>query len=279
MKLPDFTEDPAFKKLVSDMGAKPIKWRLDSNWKPIDPEFEIEIPISEVIERDDYTLNYNGNTVILYIRDQNYNPFYGDSKSQYKFHIAMCQQLQTFKKQEKYDKYVVTNKRNNKFLIKYIYQNKVHKDVEEELHICKHCLDILKWKGYHKKMPNNQKDITVGEFSIEEFFEEYGYSLIAEKPKYTAENAPPNEYNDDWPEVSRRQREQVLWKCEECGNSFYKVSYRRFLDTHHKNTLKYDDRPENLKVLCIKCHLEEPNHGHLSKSPKYKDYLQEYNSS
>ena len=127
MKLPDFTKDPAFMDLVKKMGAKPIIWSLDSDRKSLTPDFEVEIPIAEVIERDDYTLSYNGNTVILYIRDQNYNPFYGDSKSQYKFHIAMCQQLQTFKKQEKYDKYVVTNKRNNKFLIKYIYQNKVHK--------------------------------------------------------------------------------------------------------------------------------------------------------
>lgn len=36
----------------------------------------------------------------------------------------------------------------------------------------------------------------------------------------------------------------------------------------------YDDSAENLRVLCIRCHSEQPNHGHMRSLPQYKAFLE-----
>jgi hypothetical protein len=41
---------------------------------------------------------------------------------------------------------------------------------------------------------------------------------------------------------------------------------------HHINGLKSDDSPENLRVLCIGCHAEQPSHGHMRSMPDYRSY-------
>lgn len=53
---------------------------------------------------------------------------------------------------------------------------------------------------------------------------------------------------------SRTYRDIVVKSaCEACGAT----PDPRFLDIHHRNGDHYDNRPENLQVLCRSCHMSE----------------------
>lgn len=47
----------------------------------------------------------------------------------------------------------------------------------------------------------------------------------------------------------------------------------KFLHIYHKNGHKNDCRPENLEILCIRCHGEEPMHGNMKGLAHYNEFL------
>jgi len=67
-----------------------------------------------------------------------------------------------------------------------------------------------------------------------------------------------DEYPENWPQFSRRLREEMDWQCELCGRSFADSPER--LHVHHKNGRKSDNGRSNLQVLCADCHAKQPGH-------------------
>lgn len=68
-------------------------------------------------------------------------------------------------------------------------------------------------------------------------------------------------YTPDWAEKSRSYRECKGFKCETCGiqlNLSYAEGY--YLQTHHKNANRSDNRDINLKCLCVLCHANVDEH-------------------
>ena len=100
-------------------------------------------------------------------------------------------------------------------------------------------------------------------FSLEEFFTTY-QSHFKYQPNRKAGNAKDDIYTEDWENISREYRASVGWGCEKCGVILNK--HKNLLHTHHKNGVKGDNSASNLTELCILCHSEEPNHGHMAKS-------------
>ena len=109
-------------------------------------------------------------------------------------------------------------------------------------------------------------------FNLEEFFERYG-TQISGPPTQTDITAPLNVYPLDLAQISREYRESVGWECELCRDNLGGEYVQRFLHLHHVNGLRHDNRNENLRALCIKCHAEEPQHQHLRNHPDYVEYL------
>jgi hypothetical protein len=115
-------------------------------------------------------------------------------------------------------------------------------------------------------------------FKLDEYFSAYPKNLIAVLPAHTDDTAPINDYSIDFREISTRYRAENGWKCENegCRIDLSDPSYRKYLHTHHLNAQKHDDRRENLKALCIRCHAEEPMHEHLKYSTEYREFMKIY---
>lgn len=66
-----------------------------------------------------------------------------------------------------------------------------------------------------------------------------------------------SDYPDDWPEIAKRVKDEAGWKCEECGEPYWKPGH--VLTVHHEDGDPSNCRRENLKALCQKCHLKKQN--------------------
>ena len=69
-------------------------------------------------------------------------------------------------------------------------------------------------------------------------------------------------YTDDWPVISADIRKKRNYTCEVCNIKVDDFD-AGFLEVHHKNGNKADNREQNLQCLCIRCH-SQVNQTHRS---------------
>jgi hypothetical protein len=227
--------------------------------------------ISDVKPLSDGTLAYKDRRVLLYIRDR--RPF--DNLP--KFHIANCRTLEGMRETGRFEKYVVSTRTDGKFKMNFIYDfGKINSTICE-LKVCINCLIELSYKGY-KRAGNKDRTEIYKNFRLDEYFTIYPKNQISTLPIYTNDTAPVNAYAAGFREASTRYRSENGWRCENkaCGVDLRDLSHQKYLHTHHINAQKYDDRTENYKALCIRCHAEEPMHAHLKNSPHYKEFMKIY---
>ncbi len=63
-------------------------------------------------------------------------------------------------------------------------------------------------------------------------------------------------YVKDWESISFAYRSTHHFTCERCGVHVEDGFDHQFMQTHHKNGNKTDNRETNLECLCIQCHSE-----------------------
>ena len=265
MNLPDFLQHEGLNRLRQRMGAEFIEWNSERDWDPISIVLEtkgLDISPDDLEYPDDGTLEYKGRKVVVYIRDQNvhFQP--------YKFHVANCKTLSQMKAQNQYDRYVVATRSDGMFAVN-SYDNSYdegrlfEEGTEHRLAVCINCLRALNYKDYDNCSHADQREI-IKAFELQEFFLEYP-SQITPTPIHTETTAPLNEYTSDWPEISLRHRLHKNWKCERCRGDFNAPESHHLLHVHHINGIRYDNRTDNLRVLCSKCHSLEPQHEHMRR--------------
>ncbi|MBR1730656.1 MAG: HNH endonuclease [Selenomonadaceae bacterium] len=253
------------------MGINPdekVNFSLKNDQDVSDEWIDPLIPGIEIYANDprfkytDEGLFYEGKRIILYIRDQVI--YSSDWTGEFKYHLVWCTTLKTKHKQDSFGKYVVSSSTNGIFKVNHIENNKVVKSADEELHVCKHCLQKLNWKGYRN---SSNKNYIYENFSLEEFFQVYGNDNIGQinvLPFDTDKTAPLNNYTDDWSEISAQQKRLKKYTCELCGKRF---PNGKGLHVHHINTLKSDNRSSNFQVLCPDCHQKmHPDHKILDSN-------------
>jgi len=274
MRLPNFIGFTPLNELRNKMGAELIEWSPGFNWQGFNPDewrriqtIGLDVKLEEVIPADDGTLEYRGQKVILYIRDQRISlKSYRDSGAGYRFHVADCSTLQTMRDQGRYERYVVATRKDGKFIVnRFNFNQLVEENVECEIPVCKNCLRCLNYQKYHWETRSKKAQIWES-FDLIDFFDKYP-SRIAKFPKYTDQTAPLNTYSPDWAMISTRYKESVNWTCEECGLNL--KDHKSFLHVHHKNGVESDNDRQNLQALCIEHHAQKPNHDHLRNSPDY----------
>jgi len=259
--------------LRKKMGAELIQWTIESQWTKFNPEEwqrlqreGIDVPIENVVPAEDGTLEYRGQKVVLYIRDQHISSRYDTSGSGYRFHIADCRKLKEMREKGKFDRYVVANRKDGKFIVnRFEYNKLLEEQIEVEIPVCKLCLTALNYDNY-KHSIRDQKDEIWSSFNLIDYFEKYS-SKISKVPRYTTDNAPLNVYPDNIDEISRIYKMSMNWQCEDCRIDLQ--NNKRFLHLHHIDSNKYNNNTSNLRALCIKCHANQPDHDHLRNSPDY----------
>ena len=276
MKLPCFLQNEGLNQLRARMGAGLIQWNSGITWTRIDTIEGEEIEtFDDLVPLPDGTIVYKGERVAVYIRDQyRSREVASDPEKLYRVHVAECNTIQNMRRKDKFnERYVVTTRTDGKYVVNFLGQygsDQTADGIECRLYVCMNCLKQLNYKNYNRCTPSESKEIKES-FNLGDFFEEYG-SRITNPPPHTDITAPPNAYTSDWPDVSSRLREQANWRCSECRDYFGDENMKRFLDVHHKYGLKYDNREQNLQVLCILCHAEIDER--LKNSPRYAEYVQ-----
>lgn len=283
MKLIDFNKYTLFYTLRRKMGiSDDAQSNITLNahqWKGISKEKidqlkgyidVLEVPLQEIEISNDGSFKYRGFKVILYIRDQ---MGYYTQNNGYRYHLSDCKTLEDMRNHKRYDKYVVSTRNDGRFLVNILDHGiLLHKNIECELFVCKNCLRRLNYKRYNDKS-GRERDAIWNSFTISDYFNKYS-SMITHIPSHNEITAPINQYDVDQRRISDERRQYKNWKCEKCGIQLN--IDKEFLHVHHINGQKNDNDDSNLKVLCIKCHAEEPDHNHIKNLPEYMRFINNY---
>lgn len=273
IKLINFFECPHFNLLRNEMEAPLTKnFNLENEIKLLDENLirklgqeGIDLPLDKIELQEDKTLSYQGQRVLVYIRDvtnykNNPDPFP-------KFHLAYCRTLAKMQQNDRWQRYVLSNREDGYFQIN--LNSNGWKSSMEKLSVCQNCLLTLKWENFSSD--SNRKKEIVSNFSLDQFFKLYPKSLISVKPQYTSDIAPLNDYTEDWAFVSENIKKRRNYTCESCH--LFLGNDKKYLHTHHKDGQKFNNRESNLEVLCFRCHADE--HPHM-KTFEYERFRNKY---
>lgn len=284
VKLVNFFDFSPLNELRHSMGAELVQeFKFDTGISLLEDDFikmldgdGIEIDSLEEIDfRRDKTLSYKGQRVFIYIRDVH---SFREEIRMPKFHVSTCETLVGMWKKNRSERYVLYRKENGIFPINLLKGGNVETR-HEKLSVCKNCLKNLNWNNFNFTQDKHAKDRMVSEFSIARFFEIFPKSLLSVKPSYDADNAPLNDYTANWHEISKSAKRKAGYRCEQASCQIeLRGRYSQYLHVHHIDGQRNNNKHYNLKVLCVKCHAQEPNHGHMKSGQDYKTFVSMYNA-
>ena len=116
---------PELVRLIKDMGAQPSSWQVGFTDLPemerirLELEKGKEIPLEEVESEFGGLLTYKGEQVLLYIKDTRQSRFTLEHlpKEARRFHVAECQTLEAMRRKRRFERYVVTTRKDGIFLV------------------------------------------------------------------------------------------------------------------------------------------------------------------
>lgn len=267
MKLGPFGWAGELERMRSAMGAALIRNSPIVDWNKLQTR-GYDIALTEVVPDNRGLLTWKGSYVVVYIREWKMG-----AKTSPKFHVAECKTLTDARGAQRFDsRYVVSTRSDGLYTVT---RQDTGQDADERLDVCMNCLDRLNWKGFSSLSWNTKKQ-TVTEFQPAILYIAYGVSQITPLPKRTDSMVLRTGYTPDWPTVSDKKREAAGWICEQCAFDAREPDRRRFLHVHHRDADTQNNQPENLRVLCVACHAEQPLHGHLKAQPEFVEFVRRF---
>lgn len=276
--LPNFLNAVNLNELRNKMNARLIEeFKFPTDFKQIELSGKLTSQLLDALEFKpeelsrlaDRTVGFKGRRVLLYLRDSTQSSIkqYGAPK----FHFAFCTKLEEMNANQTFDKYLVASREDGLFKINVIADGVAHAKYLK-LDVCRYCLGLISWQGYRTDLTEEEKLHRVKSFNLKHFFNEYPANILSVQSKYNSENAPLNDYVENWGDISKSFKQRNRYSCSRC-QIVLEGSLSKYLHVHHKNMIKNDNEDRNLMCLCIKCHAEQPSHDHLKNTEEYKEFI------
>ncbi|REL32995.1 HNH endonuclease [Rhodohalobacter sp. SW132] len=246
----------------------------------IDPEggeFKVEEVIYRLQDHDISKVKFVDNDIFLkegddlikgfLVKEENYFRAYYDRELKRKshlpkFHTTKCDTLSEMESKGRFDGvYIFSNKSIER------KEAPEGGSIMSDLRVCKNCV---------KEDPKLSHVIFTKEF-VEEHLSSDKNSKGFKKSEL------PKQYEKDewgyvngWDKVSLRYRANKNFKCEKCDLDLSKSKY--FLEVHHINHNKTDNRESNLQCLCTGCHsrIDEYHENNFKTKPENREKLNDY---
>lgn len=259
------------------MGGEPVVFAPRLSQDDI-PDIEIQLSGSGIeitpdgLEVVGGLLAYQGYQVLLYIRDHGSDvqaALENPRARGRKFHVADCRTLREMQEKGKFERYVVTRDLSGSFEIE---GTELHGRApvvgRAALWVCQNCLTYLNYEA--SALSPRARQRATRDFKIDRFFETFS-SRFRRLPKRSTEQILSEGYTADWPEISMRMRREAGFQCAKCSIDL--TERKDLLHVHHINGVKSDNSRSNLKVLCVACHRDEPDHHHMHVPHEAMQYI------
>ena len=282
MKLPDYSRCVELNLLLEAMGVKkipPVPALPPDHFKKevvekhtreeLDPrdiafdkrlkEGAIPVHKKDITLLPDALLEYGGRKVCAYIRDQRASVDFYIKKSHYKYHLCNCRTLQGMKNIGREHRYLATQRSNGFFEVHDLTVTPPKKGTAK-MELCKNCMDILK-----------RKKLYFTPFSLSKYFEKYD-SHVPKTIRKIEEVREVQTYTPEQSDLSREYRKACNYICQSCS-----VDCREntgLLHLHHRNGNPSNNVPENLSVLCVDCHSNQPLYSDMKRDSKFKEEIE-----
>ena len=268
-------EFPALTAQRQRMRAELSDWNIGT--ATLNPRAKLQAELNKGIKRKTFDdvkvvagglLSHKDEQILLYIKDtkQSRRTLENALEKSKRFHVAECKTLREMRECGRFERYIMTNRRDGKFAVDY-HDKETGKrgEIEAAVKVCMNCLEEINYQGYLES--KQLRDKIWKEFSISDFLGSYA-TFFQSLPSQSDKTSRPNIYAENWHNISRKRREEVNWQCEQCGVNLSK--HKNLLHCHHKSGNVTDNSSANLLVLCILCHAKQPQHAHMSVVPSQK---------
>lgn len=266
ISLPDWRSDGRVRRLFNQMGIEKVpqlhaiefvrERRTSHRRTRIDPtdlkihealrDGAVDVAKDE-LRSSDGLLTYKGRKVLVYIPSQSSMGLTG-GRSNYRFHLADCSTLQSMRSQNRMHRYRATRRIDGRAPVT-LRGSYDRSERIVEMSLCSNCTTELIARNKYPRP-----------FTFEKYFEQFG-SDAPREISYVEEEIFTEEYTPDWAELSERYRAEANWTCQLCRVDLH--DHRRLLHVHHVDANTRNNAHDNLRVLCVACHAEQPLHAHL----------------
>ena len=190
-----------------------------------------------------------------------------------KYHFYDCSTLERMKDGGRFNRYVATARTDGSFAVqpKNNFTNKWEDEMQSKLLPCRYCMSALDYNDYGA-MSSQGKSLLVQNFPIDEMLEALK-PIFRCLPIYSTSTMPAADYTPAWPKISLQTRAGSDWMCDCCGVRLERKTGKGLLHVHHKDGIRGNNRPSNLRVLCAECHKNQPYHDHMRLDSADLNYL------
>lgn len=276
MNLPDYSKCVEFYRLHEEMGIRIIPHvpaidveqveALEMIRELPDPEDaavgsrlrreSVPVAKSDVIFLPNEPLRYRGRVVCVYIRDQHNSVVFDGQWRRYVYHLFYCQALQRMKSKVGDRALLATQRADGVFEIHDLSATNPRKK-QAPLGLCPDCREILQEMGVYS-----------AGFQLASYFALYD-AYETRKLREVAVVAEP--------EISARAladvyRDVCVFMCQACGVDCADAPH--LLHLHFEDGNPTNTATENLHILCIDCHAQQPGHDHMAVQPVVQDSIE-----